>query len=914
MVSSRHDGSYSLSRDGLAPHVKAFRDRLWKESQAAISEGYSPGKGLWVASVLCRLRDDILRQLWEIHLSSFRDTPWIENSDCYAVIALGGYGRGTISLHSDVDLLILTTRQEPSWWQGLISSYFRDIYDLGLKLGFLQLRPRAALQKTMQDPHFCTAVLSARFLWGHRPVFDTFQETLRNKLQRNVKTVFASIERARCEERDRFGKTVFLLHHNVKRSPGGLRDIQFIDWIRYLWDLREPVSSIPIADILLPEEIEAIRDTEDFLLQIRHLLHGWTNRAEDVFSRTDQWHLADRWEYQATANLLPVEVLMRDYYRRTEQVVSVAKRLTHALDQQLTPPRGIVKRSKGRTLIEVKGRLWLTESGREMLKHGWVGLFDLLEACQQLDLPLDASVWIEIWKSRDLFATPPSPEIKQRFLQLLQSPQQTATLVRGMHQIRLLDKFIPDMEHARGLLQFNQYHKYTVDEHCLNALEAATALADQPGLLAETYRKTINKKILHLAILLHDLGKGLAVDHSEAGRWIVRRTAENLALEADDAELLEFLVANHLRMNHLALRRDINDEQLTLQFAVEIGSPDVLRMMYVLTVTDLMAVSPDNWTAWKADLLAELYQRTMRYLSDSGDVILTDLDIQERRSAVQNALGHDVARPFFSRQVRELPAGYLLATDVETIVRDLRWLASLGDCPVDVRVEYRPSSQTLNLTIATRENVIEGIFHRLTGAITSCGLEILAAQIYTLADGWIIDRYTVRDPYFAGEPPLDRYQEIRTAIVSALREKQFQPVFPRIWGVCPSSRLQLPQARVRVQIDNVSHSDFTLIEVFANDRPGLLYAISRELFKAGCSVWRAKIGTFLDQVVDVFYVTDHKGQKLVDSECIQRLRANLLQVVQPNLLQVVQPGEEEVTGTPADSPPEEPTAEECHEP
>jgi len=302
--------------------------------------------------------------------------------------------------------------------------------------------------------------------------------------------------------------------------------------------------------------------------------------------------------------------------------------------------------------------------------------------------------------------------------------------------------------------------------------------------------------------------------------------------------------------------------------------------MYILTVCDLMAVSPDNWTAWKADLLAELYQRTMRYLSDSGDVMLTESDIQTRQKAIENALGHNMGHPFYSRQIRTLPAGYLLATDTETIVRDLRWLASLGDCPVDVRVEYRPTNQTLSLTIATREDVAEGIFHRLTGAITSRGLEILAAQIYTLADGWIIDRYTVRDCYFVGEPPLDRLQDIRSALVLALTEKSFQPVFPKIWGKSPRFRGQVPQARVRVQVDNVSHSEFTLIEVFANDRPGLLYAISRELFEAGCSIWRAKIGTFLDQVVDVFYVTDRAGRKIVDSEHLQKLRRNLIEVLQ----------------------------------
>jgi len=880
MCSSRNDDHFSAFHDGLAHHVREFRTWLWRESESRLSEGYTPGKGLQVASSLCQIRDDVLRELWKSHVLSDRGSALKAEEDFFAVMALGGYGRGLVSLHSDVDVLIVTTRREPSWWQRVVASYFRDIYDLGLKLGFLQAKPRDVLRMVLNDPHFCTAVLSARFLWGHQGVFDAFHKALRDRLRRNLKKVFTSITTARREERERFGNTVFLLQPNIKRSPGGLRDIQFIHWIKFLWELGESALAFPLTELLLSEESDAIRDAEDFLLQIRHTLHHSANRAEDVFSRFDQWRLAESWQYEATASLLPVEVLMREYFRRTEQVVAVATRLEQALERQLFQPKGIRARGEDHGLVEIKGRLWLTELGQEAITRGWTGLFDLFELSQKVDRPLDASVWIEIWKLQSIFTSLPDADIRMRFLRLLQSPRQTANLIRGMHRIRLLERFLPDMEHARGLLQFNQYHKYTVDEHCLNALEAATALAEHPGLLGETYRKTTNKSILHLAIILHDLGKGLAADHSDAGRLIAQRTAKHFELESDDAELLEFLVANHLRMNHLALRRDIADEQLIVQFAVEIGSPDILRMMYILTVCDLMAVSPDNWTAWKADLLAELYQRTMRYLSDSGDVMLTESDIQTRQKAIENALGHNMGHPFYSRQIRTLPAGYLLATDTETIVRDLRWLASLGDCPVDVRVEYRPTNQTLSLTIATREDVAEGIFHRLTGAITSRGLEILAAQIYTLADGWIIDRYTVRDCYFVEEPPLDRLQDIRSALVLALTEKSFQPVFPKIWGKSPRFRGQVPQARVRVQVDNVSHSEFTLIEVFANDRPGLLYAISRELFEAGCSIWRAKIGTFLDQVVDVFYVTDRAGRKIVDSEHLQKLRRNLIEVLQ----------------------------------
>lgn len=870
--------SYYDSGSALAPYIQDLRHALAEGEQSLRLQEYAPGHGFFVATELARLRDRVLQRLWEVHHSQFAASGSSRRTSGYAVMALGGYGRGAVSPHSDVDLLVLSGGRLQPAEEELLGAFFRDVYDLGFKLGFVQLTPKQAIQKTLHDPHFATAILSARFLWGSHELWAHFHETLLQNIRRHIKRFFLRVEQAWHEERERFGDTVFVLQPNVKRSPGGLRDLQFIDWTTTILDIAGMGGVQQISGILTPDLKEQLKQTEDFLLQIRHALHWRNGRAEDLLSRSDQWLLADQWQYPRTDSLLAVEVFMRDYFRRTEIVAWLANQIDALVRRSVTQRRPQPERRSRACFVSRGEELGLTDLGKSSLAAGWPGLFQAFQESQRRDKPLDQDFWMRVWTLRGRLG-PPTLDMRRMFVELCQEPKQLAGILRGLHRVGLLEHFVPAMATARGLLQFNVYHKYTVDEHCLRAVEAATRLAADAGLLGQTYRQIGNKRILHLALLLHDLGKGLATDHCEAGAALARETAQILRLSADDAELLEFLVGNHLRMNHLALRRDISDQQLVVSFAVEVGSPKVLRMLYVLTAADLMAVSPDNWTAWKADLLAELYQRTIRHLSDAGDVIVSESDLQERREAALAALQRELGESTPLERFRTLPAGYLLATDSSTMLRELYWLAALGDRPFEAHVEHRADQGTDTWTVLTRESVAKGIFHRLTGALTSQGLEILAAQIYTLPDGLIIDRFVVRDPYDAEETHSERVSAIHNAIGMSLTAAVFRPTFPRRWD-SGSRNPAVPRPRVRVEIDNSSLTEFTLVEVFANDRPGLLYDMSRTLYEAGCSVWRAKIGTFLDQVVDVFYLTGSSGEKIEDAAFLARLKENLSAVLQ----------------------------------
>ncbi len=314
------------------------------------------------------------------------------------------------------------------------------------------------------------------------------------------------------------------------------------------------------------------------------------------------------------------------------------------------------------------------------------------------------------------FRRAPSPEACRCFLSLLSHPGRLGSLLRDLHDAAILQRFIPEFIRARGLLQFNQYHKYTVDEHCLRAVEFATQLAGDPGPLGRVYRGIAEKRILHLALLIHDLGKGFLEDHREIGLKIAEAAGLRLGLPAHEAEALKFLVHKHLRMNHLAFRRDASDEDTVVHFAVLVGSPELLQMLYVLTAADLGAVGPGVWDGWKAEILTDLYHRTMQQLA--GESLATTIDalLDQRRAEICRWLGPAANDSWFRRHVANLPSGYLNATTPQEAAEDLKLLHGMEPNSAIAAAHYLQETATVQFNVATSEEITSGIFHKLTGA------------------------------------------------------------------------------------------------------------------------------------------------------------------------------------------------------
>ncbi len=430
-----------------------------------------------------------------------------------------------------------------------------------------------------------------------------------------------------------------------------------------------------------------------------------------------------------------------------------------------------------------------------------------------------------------------------------------------------------------------------MDEHCLRTLESATSFARDDGPLGEVYGAIQNKHVLHLAVLLHDLGKGYTEDHSEVGRRIAAETAERLGLPTHEREQLQFLVHKHLLMTHLALWRDINDEQVVLQLVLEVGSPDVLRMLYILSAADLASVGPGVLNDWKVQLLTQLFQRTMERLSSEDPLRSSREELVRCRRMVTAQLKSEPDQAWYADQVAALPPAYLRGTPPETIAATLQQAHGLATGEALAWGEVCGDHGFLEFVVCTYESICTGIFHKLTGALTGAGLEILSAQINTLAHGLVLDRFHVVDAEYASRPTAERIDQIADGLVAALRTGDGVPRFRQRWQANRPTASTLSPLPVRVVYDNTTSHDATILQIFAPNRTGLLYAIARKLHDQGLSVTTAKIGTQLDQVVDVFYVTDSAGAKIESATRLEEICSQLLHTV-----------EEVSANTPADAP------------
>lgn len=840
--------------------------------------------GAQICAAMTDLFDTVVLELYEAALADIGESGPQGLAAEIALVPHGGYGRRDVAPYSDVDLMILHRRRAADRVAPLAERMVRDLFDVGLQLGQSVRTVRDACGFARQDATIYTSLVESRYLAGSVGLYTNFARRFERQTRRRARRLIAEIDDARREERSQFGETVYLLEPNIKRSQGGLRDIQLLRWVGFArYSVSEP-DGLRLCGALSRSDHDRIRRAIEFLLRVRNEMHFHAGKSSDVLDRAEQMRLAESYGYTGSAGLLPVEQFMQEYFRMTHGVSHIVSRFVASARSAPAWLEVLSPLYSHRFERDFRvSRNFVSVNPRSMEKVSG----DLSEVLRLADVANRYNKQIAHATSEAIRAKIPqlpgevTPQVAQRFLSLMDHPARLGESLRNLHEMGALEKIIPAFEHARSLLQFNEYHKYTVDEHCLRAVEAAANFAQDKGPLGRVYRRIKRKWLLHLALLLHDLGKGFVEDHSDVGRDIAEREAGRLGLNEADTETLKFLVHKHLQMAHLAFRRDTSDPQLIVRFAVEVGSPETLQMLFVLTAADFVAVGPGVLNGWKVQVLTDLYRATMAHLAEDAPALRNEELLRERRERILAQLPADQDRGWWSRQLEALPAPYLDKTDLEQIVAELSQLHRLARGDVAVQARYIAEAGTVEYKIGTYEDITPGVFHRLCGALASQGLQILSAEINTLAEGLIFDRFWVHDPDFAGEPPAGRLAEVQRAIVDALKAPiDRRPTFRRIWRAGgqrgPATLALLP---TQVRFDNSTSDGYTVIEFFAADRMGLLYTIAQTLFELGLSIAVAKIGTYLDQVVDVFYVSTTAGQKITDEARIEEIRARLLAAV-----------------------------------
>jgi len=806
------------------------------------------------------------------------------------VVALGGYGRRELAPHSDIDLMFLFRGDAKDAPESFVRAVLHPLWDRGFQVGHSVRTIADCIELAHVDPTVKTSMMEARYLAGSAELFQEFRRRYwRKVITENVDGFLDRKLEERRREYERFGETVYLLEPNVKKSKGGLRDLHLLQWAGMARYQASTLRELSDRGLLSRADAGALTEAQEFLWRARALLHVHAGAAQEILSFDEQVWLARHFGYQDQAHVLAVEQFMQQYYRHTMGLhercrrfvercrsVSLWRRLTRLLPAPRVD-RYFIIRAGGLTVAD-EHRTKVMEEPALQLR-----LFDL---ARERSLSIAPPLLEDLHRHVGHVAAEAydQPEVGRSFLRIMAGPR-TAPTLDAMHRAHLLEKLVPAMGTVRGLMQFNRYHKYTVDEHSLLAVDRVEALEREPGALGEAYRRVRRKDILHLAVLMHDLGKGQAGDHSDVGGKQAEQVGLRLGLDEHSLRTLSFLVHRHLLMAHTAFRRDLTDDKVVVWFAREVGTPEVLNKLVALTAADIAAVGPGVLTKWKESLLITLYDRTMPELSGGreageGPERLTQLaeEVSRQPELVTQA---GIDRLWVEAQLKQFPDRYLSGTTPARMAAHLAAVGRLRSGDVIVEADIRPDLGTCEYAVITHNELMPGIFSKIAGVLAGSGLQILDAQILTRADGIVVDIFQVTDPDYQGDPPLERRRTVSSRIDAVLRGwEHVDDVLRR--GARLTLTHPLPKAReaTEVRIDNETADAFTIIDVFADDRRGLLYVITHAMFTLGLSVHAARISTKLDQACDVFYVTDQAGKKVQDHVRLERVRTGIERAIE----------------------------------
>jgi len=831
--------------------------------------------------IVGRYRDAVRRGGDESAATGFRQC---------CVVALGGYGRRELAPHSDIDLMFLFKPGSDKAVESLVRAVLHPLWDCGFQVGHSVRTIADSIELAEADSTVKTSMMEARFLAGSADLFqDFYRRYLRKVVAKNTDVYLDQKLEERRREYEKFGETVYLLEPNVKKSKGGLRDLHLLQWAGMARYQAPTIRELSDRGILSRPDMLALTEARDFLWRVRSLLHVHAGSAQEILTFDEQVWLAGYFGYQDQPHLLAVEQFMQQYYQHTmglhERCMRFVERCRsvpfwHRIARLLPAPR------VEEAFVIRAGMLTVAEEHRSKVLEDPALLLRLFDLARERRVTIEPSLLEDIHRhiGHVEAGVYRASEVSLIFLKILAGPGTTKTL-DAMHRARLLEKLVPAMGTVRGLMQFNQYHKYTVDEHSLLAVGRAEALAEEPGVLGEIYRSIKRKDILHLAVLMHDLGKGQEEDHSDVGRRLAEEVGVRLGLDEQDQRTLCFLVHRHLLMAHTAFRRDPNDEKVVLPFAREVGTPEVLKKLAALTAADIAAVGPGVLTKWKESLLIELYERTMPELSGDRDALCAP---ERLAQAAEEVVGHpvlaqrsDVDRAWVEAQLKLFPERYVQGTAPARIAAHLSAVKRLVSGEVVVESGFNPELGICEYTVITRNDLTPGIFSKIAGVMAGSGLQILDAQILTREDGIVVDTFQVTDPDYQGEPPAERRLTVGERIAAVLKGWEHVDDVVRRGARLKLTRL-LPKAReaTEVRLDNETSDRCTIIDVFADDRLGLLHVMTNAIFQLGLSIHAARISTRLDQAADVFYVTDLSERKLSDPVQLERVRAGVEQAIE----------------------------------
>ncbi len=831
-----------------------------------------------------RTRREILEVLWRQGLSgtllleehthlidSHLITKFSKCSDAQdgmALIAVGGYGRRELFPFSDIDLLLLHTPKTTNRLHNVAEAIFYPLWDAGLEVGHSVRTPKTCITDAENDFFFQVSLLDSRLLTGSKTLYNQLQAQFhKNFIQGKRTTFLEQMVFHRNERHRRFGKHSYLLEPQIKESRGGMRDVQALLWTaKVIFGLKD-LEDIKEAGLLTKNEHLNFKEAWEHLIKIRNRLHYISSRKNDQLFFEHQADIAKAFRYQNTRGIQGVEHFMRNVYNNLQTIAITTDLFFEHVDEVLNkssvhhPEEDINQIDAG--VISSKGRIRL--SNKISSNDSPELLLRIFAQCAKTGQPIHHQTRKQITANLDIIddAFRTSTSAASIFIDTL-SQEQAPLALEFMLECGLLNAFLPEFNHLKSLAQHDVYHVYTVDHHLI---QTVAVLHQLKGKHPNTFNLISAPHILFLAGLLHDIGKGYGEDHAAKGHQLSRTTGNRLNLSAHDQSLLEFLIANHLFLTDTALRRDLEDPIFIERCSQTIENTEKLAMLFLLSIADAMATGPTVWNDWKEALLLDLYLKISLLLDqkDSGESTL-NTGIEWIRESVNKQFPKQC--PI---ELSNLPDDYLLNFTPEEITDHILQSQTLTDNNLIVSAQDKKTSWSLLIITKDRP----GLLTKICGVIALNNLEMLASQIFTWPNGIAIDSIDVRPihenthanhDWSLLKNDLHRAINFRLGLEYRLSRKQI-----------PSSKKMSPAIKLppKVILDNSTSERYTIIEVHTENRTGIMYNITRILTEFQINIYRAKISTRSDLVVDVFYVLDFYRKKITEKSFMEEIKQSL---------------------------------------
>jgi [protein-PII] uridylyltransferase len=837
----------------------------------------------------CFLVDQLIRVLYDFVTTTVYPLANPTEGEKLAIVATGGCGRGEMAPFSDVDLLFLLPYKQTPHTEQVIEFLLYLLWDLGLKVGQAVRSVADCLRYAKADLTIRTALLEARYIWGEQALYDELKQRFDAEILRGTAAQFVEAKLAERDARHiRVGDSRYQLEPNVKEGKGGLRDLHTLYWIaKYIYRI-EDVSKLVDLGVLSAEESQRFERAQTFLWTVRCHLHYIAGRAEERLTFDLQTEIGRRMGYTDHAGTRGVERFMKHYFLVAKDVGDLTRIFCAVLEADQQRKRrlpwlrwGAARRGLDGFVLDGER---LTIPSDDFFKQDPVALLRLFHVAQRLDVDIHPRALRLATQSLRLIDARlrEDPEPNRLFLEILTSKKDPETALRRMNEAGVFGRFIPDFGRVVAQMQYDMYHVYTVDEHTLFAIGIlhkieTGQLKDELPVASGIMPTVQSRGALYVATMLHDIAKGRGGDHSEIGEKIALKLGPRLGLMAEETETVAWLVRHHLLMSSAAFKLDISDPQTIQNFVERVQSPERLKLLLVLTAADIRAVGPKVWNGWKAALLRELYHSALDVISGGLTAEARDSRIAAAQTAARGLLPDFTEEEFTAFTSRGYPF-YWLSLDAETHARHARLMREVDASGAPLAVEKRidAARAVTEITLYTADH--PGLFSRIAGALAVCGANIVDAKIMTMTNGMALDTLWIQDQEGG---PFDRsdklaklafvFENVLSGELKPHIELERPPAFP--------SRMSVFTVPPRVLIDNEASRSHTVVEVNGRDRPGLLWELTRELTRLNLQVSSAKISTYGEKVVDVFYVKNLFGHKVEHPQKLGEIRSALAAVL-----------------------------------